>query len=231
MFNSKSANNEENYSTDNKKSKKGGVKSFLGSILIAFLLAMVIRAFVFQPFYIPSSSMENTLKIGDTIGVNKMSPLFFDIKKGDIVVFKDPGNWVSESNLTTSKSFLDKVIGILDITSSEDDVFVIKRVIGVGGDTVECKGEGHPILVNGKAIKEEYLKEKVASNMAFKVQVPKGRIWVMGDNRNNSADSRYHQNDEFNGTISTDAVVGKAFSIIMPFSHMQILSGTNAFEK
>ncbi len=198
---------------------------------VAIIISIFLRAFVFQPFYIPSSSMENTFKINDTIAVNKISARFGKINRGDIVVFKDPDHWVPKSENINSGNWIDSIMYKFDLSDSPDQVYLIKRVIGIEGDVVECKGQGYPITINNKPVQEEYLKEGQASKIPFKVKVPKNRIWVMGDNRNNSGDSRYHQNNGYVGTVSVDSVVGKPFAILWPFSRIQILYGTDAFSK
>ncbi|QPK93762.1 signal peptidase I [Actinomyces sp. zg-332] len=214
------------------KKKKSSILELLFYVVLAIIISVLIRAFVFQPFYIPSGSMENTLKINDTIAVNKLSTRFSNINRGDIVVFKDPGNWVSSAHAgASSNGWFESILYKVNLGYAPNDVFLIKRAIAIGGDTVECKGKGHPILVNGVPIKEEYLKESVASSTSFKVKVPKNRIWVMGDNRNNSGDSRYHQDNGYSGTVSVDNIVGKAFAVMWPISRMQILYGTDAFNK
>lgn len=211
--------------------KPNTVKEFIVLIISALVISVLVRAFIFQPFYIPSGSMENTLQINDTIAVNKLSPRFGKINRGDIVVFKDPGNWVTSANPDiNSNNWFESILYKVNLGYSSEDVFLIKRVIGVEGDIVESKGGTNPITVNGIPIEEEYLKEGIASTMPFKVKVPPGRIWVMGDNRNNSGDSRFHQDNGYDGTVSTDNVVGKAFAIIWPFSRMQVLYSTDAFK-
>ena len=216
------------------KAKKTIFKVFteyLVMIIIAVIISIFIRAYVFQPFYIPSGSMENTLHVGDTIGVNKLSIKTGKVERGEIIVFKDPDNWVSSTDAQNiAPSLLGNMINTLTFNSDSTDVYLIKRVVGIAGDTVECKGEGHPLLVNGVEVKEEYLKEGVASSIAFKVTVPDNHVWVLGDNRNNSGDSRLHQDNGVQGAVSMNNVVGKAFSVLWPFSRMQILYETDAFK-
>jgi signal peptidase I len=175
-------------------------------VLVAVLVAVVVRTFLIQTFYIPSESMENTLLINDRVLVNKVVYGMRDPLRGEIVVFKPPESWHS---------------------GDKDDY--IKRVVGVGGDRVVCCDTQGRITVNGTALNEDYLYPNAKpSNEEFDITVPKGRLWVMGDHRNESADSRVHQ--DFNkGTIALSDVVGRAFVLFWPLNRATALSPPDTF--
>jgi signal peptidase I len=192
---------------------------------MALLLSLLIKTFLVQAFFIPSSSMENTLLIGDRVLVSKLTPGVFDLHRGDVVVFKDPGGWLTAegaqpppqgggvgSTVRNALSF----VGLLPQDSGEH---LIKRVIGTGGDHVVCCDANDRITVNGAAIDEKpYLVPGARpSDKPFDVTVPYGYLWVMGDNRPVSADSRLHLSLN-NGMVPVHDVVGKAFVIVWPFS-------------
>jgi signal peptidase I len=180
---------------------------------VAILVAIVVRAFVMQTFYIPSPSMQHTLNINDRVLVNKLVYDFRDPERGEIVVFKAPPEWRSDPG----------------------EVDFIKRVIGVGGDHVVCCDAQGRMSVNGKALDEtSYLykdpgqPQDKPSTYAFDIHVPAGRLWVMGDHRSESGDSRENYEnsgrDIMRATISVDDVVGKAFVLFWPFSRADWLT-------
>src|SRR3954454_6971698 len=193
-------------------------------IAVALVLALLIKAFLVQAFYIPSESMEDTLKKGDRVLVNKLVYKTRSIHRGEIVVFngKDtsfestPEFTATHSNNPIARFFrsIGSAIGIAP--PGEKDF--IKRVIGVGGDHVVCCDTLHRITVNGVPLNETYLKPGVnPSDTAFDKVIPKGDLWVMGDNRSNSQDSRA------NGPIPSGKVIGRAFIKVWPFSHFGVL--------
>jgi len=198
-------------------------------VMVALLIALVLKTFLLQAFVIPSGSMEQTIKIGDRVLVDKLTPWFgSEPKRGDVVVFKDPGGWLPPEEkkkpdpvvLKQVKEFF-TFIGLLPSSNEQD---LIKRVIGVGGDTVQCCDPQGRILVNGVPLTEPYLfAGNPPSMMKFTVHVPKGRLWVMGDHRSDSADSRYHTDKPGGGTIPLSLVVGRAFVIAWPVGHWQRL--------
>ncbi|MFF2926892.1 signal peptidase I [Streptomyces celluloflavus] len=188
---------------------------------IALILALIIKTFLVQAFSIPSDSMQNTLQKGDRVLVDKLTPWFgSEPERGEVVVFKDPGHWLDHET-SPHPNAVQTVLGWIGLMPSADKKHLIKRVIGVGGDTVECKGTG-PVKVNGKALNEPYVFPGNAPCSVddrggqFKVTVPKGKIWVMGDHRQDSEDSRYHQNQPGGGTAPVDNVVGRAIVIAWP---------------
>ena len=201
--------------------------------VIAVGLALLIKTFVVQPFYIPSASMENTLDIGDRVLVNKLVYDFRSVHRGDIIVFDGTGSWdfppQGSSNIF-SKAFseLEGIVGI-----SHDPYIYIKRVIGVPGDHVHCCNASGPITVNGIALQEgSYLYPGSAPSLQkFTITVPKGRLWVMGDHRFVSFDSRGHIGDPGGGTIPESAVIGRAFVIIWPPSRWSVLNIPSTFQQ
>lgn len=201
---------------------------------IALLLSLLIKTFLVQPFKIPSDSMQNTLQRQDRVLVDKLTPWFgAKPQRGEIVVFRDPGGWADDVP-TPHPNLVERAFSFIGLTPPVDQKYLIKRVIAVGGDTVECQGTG-PVRVNGKALEEDsylYPGATACGGSPFgPVHVPKGRIWVMGDHRNDSADSRYHQNLPGNGTLSENAVVGRAFVIAWPVNRWTTLPVPGTFDQ
>ena len=208
------------------KAKGSSLRELPMLIISALVLSIIVKTFFIQFFYIPSGSMENTLQVNDRVGVNKFGALFSDIKRGEVVVFRDPANWLSPNYDDSSgirKVIKDSLVfvGVLPDPSKQ---YLIKRVIGVGGDKVRCCGKDGKIEVNGVSINEPYIYEgDKPSDSEFEVEVPQGFIWVMGDHRGASADSRFHTDDPNNGMVALDKVTGRATFIIWPFSNLAIL--------
>jgi len=200
---------------------------------IALVLALLIKTFLVQAFSIPSDSMMNTLQRGDRVLVDKLTPWFgSEPERGEVVVFHDPGGWLEEGN-TPEPNVLQKVLSFVGLMPSAEEKDLIKRVIAVGGDTVSCK-EGGKVVVNGKELDESsYLHPgSVPCDPAFgPVKVPEGRIWVMGDNRQNSLDSRYHMELPGGGTVSTDEVVGRAVVVAWPVTRWSTLPVPGTYDQ
>ncbi len=202
---------------------------------VALLLALLIKTFLVQAFYIPSDSMENTLKVGDRVLVNKLGNYFGDIDRGEIVVFRDPGGWLgSEDSSSPGNPVVRAVknvfvfIGLLPSDSEKD---LIKRVIGVPGDRVKCCDSAGRITVNGVPLDEPYVfPGNTPSDSTFDVTVPEGRLWMMGDHRAVSADSRLHLG-EASGTIPMDNVIGRAFLVVWPFGRAGTLPVPDTFHQ
>ncbi|MGH3451552.1 MAG: signal peptidase I [Haloechinothrix sp.] len=180
-------------------------------IVVAVGVAILVRAFVLQTFYIPSQSMEHTLEINDRVLVNKLVYDFRVPERGEIVVFRAPQSWRGEPTATD----------------------FIKRVIAVSGDRIVCCDDQHRIMVNGQPLDESYIYKDAngvsdrASNEPFEATVPKGRLWVMGDHRTQSGDSReqyLRTRDVKVATIPESAVIGKAFAVFWPVGNAQWLS-------
>ena len=193
----------------------------------ALIVSIIVKTFFLHFFYIPTGSMENTLQVGDRIAVNKFGALFSEIKRGEIVVFADPDNWLGQapddqnSGLIGQGKNLLITIGVVPDPAKQ---YLIKRVIGVGGDTVICCDDQDKLQVNGKSVDEPYVYENdKASESNFNVTVPEGFIWVMGDHRAASSDSRFHTNDVNSGMVPLNKVVGRATFIVWPVSNLDFL--------
>jgi len=213
-------------------------------IVVALAIALVIKSFVVQPFYIPSSSMEDTLLVGDKVLVNKLVYHFRSVDRGDIIVFSGTGSWNPAPPPATPAS--NPVVRAYDATlrplfRSIGELFgtpigqtdYVKRVIGIPGDHVACCNAQGLVTVNGVPLHESsYLYPGAApSEIHFSVIVPAGRLWVMGDNRLVSDDSRLRQSDPGLGTIPENEVVGRAFMIVWPPSRWRILPIPSTFSQ
>lgn len=193
-----------------RRSRSSSVREILLLILIPALIVVLARVFVADLYVIPSGSMMNTLQINDRIITSKLSPKIFQLKRGDVIVFKDPANWLgseSEGSLFSSE-------------------YLVKRLIGLPGDHVKCCTAGGQITINGVAINEtSYIRAGVApSTIPFDVTVTKDHLFVLGDNRSNSADSRYHANDGADGLVPVSDVAGVAKFVYWPLNHFTHLT-------
>ncbi len=211
-------------------------------VVVALVIALLIKSFVVQAFFIPSSSMENTIMIGDKVLVNKLVYHFRAIKPGDIVVFDGAGSWDPVPRPTppssnpaarlydaTLRPLLHSIAGLFGTAPGQTDF--IKRVIGVPGDHVACCTAQGLVTVNGVPLHEQsYLYpgdtpgSTPAATESFSITVPAGRLWVMGDHRSVSEDSRLHRGDPGGGTIPENEVIGRAFITVWPPSRWRILS-------
>ncbi|MEU9202538.1 signal peptidase I [Streptomyces sp. NPDC048332] len=200
---------------------------------IALVLALLIKTFLVQAFSIPSDSMQNTLQRGDRVLVDKLTPWFgSEPERGEVVVFHDPGGWLTDTE-TPETNVVQKFLSFIGLMPSAEEKDLIKRTIAVGGDTVECK-KGGPVKVNGKALDEPYIFPggTPCDDMPFgPFKVPDGKIWVMGDHRQDSADSRYHMNDANKGFVPVDDVVGRAVVIAWPVNRWAVLSVPKTFDQ
>jgi signal peptidase I len=216
------------------EAKKGSLLRELPVLLlIAFVLALVVKTFFVQAFFIPSGSMEQTLHgctgcTGDRVLVNKIPYWFGEPEPGEIVVFKGPDTWTPEVSVAAPSNWfsgallwLGRTVGVAP--PSEDDF--VKRVIATGGQTVQCCDAEGRVTVDGKPLDEPYIFENTPlESRAFgPVTVPQGRLWVMGDHRSASADSKAHIGDRYSGTIGVDDVIGKAAVIVWPVSRFGLL--------
>lgn len=196
-------------------------------VVAALVLSLLVKTFLVQAFYIPSESMEDTLVEGDRVLVSQLTPGPFDLQRGDVVVFSDPDGWLPPVVEPDRGPVGDAVVGALTfvgVLPQNSGQHLIKRVIGLPGDHVV--GEvGGPTTVNGVAVDETYLKPgSVPTEVAFDVTVPPGSIWVEGDNRQRSGDSRYHQGGAGGGAVPVDDVVGRAVVTVWPLDRISWLS-------
>ncbi len=207
-------------------------------IVIALALSVVVRAFLVQAFFIPSPSMVPTLQTDDRILVSKITTQFGGVDRGQIVVFKDPGGWltpVPDTSTGVGRLLKDAFtfVGLLPSDTGDD---LVKRVIGVGGDRVQCCDDQGRIMVNGVALDEPYTEGPPGAafggcRQTFDVMVPEDNLWVMGDNRAVSEDSRCHADLPTEGFVPEDAVIGRAFIIVWPFSRIGLLRVPDTFDQ
>lgn len=202
-------------------------------VVVAVVVALLVRGFLVQLFYIPSGSMENTLQVGDRVAVNKLAYRFGEISRGDVVVFDGTDTFAPEVARTESSNplrrALETVGGAVGLGPSDENDFV-KRVVGIGGDRVVCCDDDGRLTVNGVALDEPYLYPgNPPSTQEFDVEVPEGRIWVMGDHRSASSDSRSHLGDPGGGTVAEDRVVGRAFAVVWPIGNFSRLDRPDTF--
>jgi len=217
-------------SATRRQRRNRGVKLFLRDVVLIFLAAIIIsvgiKTFLVRSFYIPSGSMQATLQIDDRIIVNELVPNLIPLEHGDVVVFRDPGGWLTprvQPQQNWFVSSVDWVLSVVGLSAPDSNDHLIKRVIGLPGDKVECCNTFGQMSVNGVPLEEPYLQlpsgvTKV-SGTDFSVTVPKESLWVMGDNRYDSADSRYNTDKPGKGFVPVENVVGKAFLVSWPIQH------------
>lgn len=204
--------------------ERGGAGRWFGEtaiiIVSALVLSALVRAFLIQAFFVPSASMEDTLLVSDRIVASKITTTMGGVSRGEVVVFKDPSDWLPEpppppggvrGAIRTGLTF----VGLLPSDSGQD---LVKRAIAVGGDRIACCNADGRIVLNGVPLVEDYIKGPT-NQVQFDVVVPEGRVFVMGDNRGDSRDSRYHLEEE-NGTVPVDDVVGRVFVILWPLNRV-----------
>jgi signal peptidase I len=214
-------------------------KSFLrelpGIVITALVISVLIKTFLVQAFYIPSGSMENTLLVNDRVLVNKLADKPDEIHRGDVIVFRDPGGWLNGPQTASRGGLLGLVrdglvfVGLAPAAGEED---LIKRVIGVGGDKVVCCDAQHRVTVNGVPLDEPYVYPgDKASEETFSKTVPAGELWVMGDHRSVSEDSRFHTEQPGKGFVPVDDVIGRAFVIVWPLDRTSALRRPATFNQ
>ncbi|ROP44404.1 MULTISPECIES: signal peptidase I [unclassified Rathayibacter] len=210
------------------RARRNGVLLLLRDVLVivvvAVLISGLVKTFLVRSFYIPSSSMNNTLVQEDRIIVNELVPDVVPLSRGDVIVFKDPGGWLEPVPADEGGSItglLDNALQAVGLTAEETNDHLIKRLIGLPGDHVVCCNPLGQMTVNGQPLDESpYVKDAesstAASSIPFDVTVPADALWVMGDNRGNSADSRLQQGTPSKGFVPTGNVTGRAVAITWP---------------
>ncbi|KAB1647922.1 signal peptidase I [Pseudoclavibacter endophyticus] len=216
-----------------KPRRRSSFVSFLREVaiiaVIAIVVAVLVKTFLIRPYYIPSASMESTLVVNDRIIVNLLQPSVVPIARGDVVVFTDPGGWLPTQpspEKSVVQTIVDGGLEAVGLKPSDDNNSLIKRIIGMPGDHVVCCNAYGQLVINDVAISEPYAElagNSAASGMEFDVSVPADSLWVMGDNRYNSEDSRYHQDGPHSGFVPLNHVVGRAVLINWPFERFGVL--------
>ena len=215
------------------------LKELVIVVVLAMVLSFVVKTWLFQAFYIPSGSMEDTLVRDDRVIVSKLTPGPFDLRRGDVVVFEDPADptpWLSGvSHPSDLGGPLHDLLVFVGLLPEDAENHLIKRVIGLPGDRVEADGKDGKLKVNGVEITEPYIKpgDLPSEGKAFNIVVPAGHVWVMGDHRSDSSDSRYHDDGTgATGSVPIDKLVGRALFIVWPIDHVTWLGvPARTFEK
>ena len=204
-------------------------------VVVALVVSLFIKTFAVQFFYIPSGSMENTLQIKDRVAVNKVPFISKNISRGDVVVFRDPDNWLPEIVDYDTNKYVAKAksalvaVGVLPNPAKQ---YLVKRVVGVAGDHIVCCTKGGNLTINDVEVTEPYIfAGNKPSEMKFDVTVPEGKIWVMGDHRGASADSRYHQEDINKGFVPLSRVTGRVVAVIWPFKNITYVPKVDVLKK
>jgi signal peptidase I len=199
-------------------------------VALALLLSLIVKTWLMQAFYIPSESMENTLLKGDRVIVNKLVPSPMALHRGDVIVFEDPDHWLPATvpvRRSPIMSAVNTTLIFVGLLPSDEGNHLIKRVIGLPGDHVSCCDQNKRMSVNGAEVTEPYLfPGDVPSENNFNIVVPPGRVWVMGDHRSDSADSRPHDEDSggAKGSVPMSLIVGRAIMVVWPVGHWAWLS-------
>ncbi|SLM89125.1 signal peptidase I [Brachybacterium nesterenkovii] len=208
---------------------------YIVTLVVALVIAVLVKTFLIQPFFIPSTSMVPTLETDDKILVSKLTPGVFDLERGDVVVFEDSLGWIADDpgRADTARYKVSKVLSYVGLAPDPGEDHLVKRLIGMPGDHVVCAEEGGPLQVNGVTLDEPYINpDNGACQYAFDVTVPDGKVWVMGDNRFNSADSAYHDHelmaagqDPSAAFVPESDITGKAVVIMWPATRWTGLGG------
>jgi len=204
-------------------------------VVVALVVSLLIKTFLVQFFYIPSGSMENTLQVKDRVAVNKLPFLSKSINRGDVVVFRDPDNWLPQITEYGTNQYVAKTKGALvavGVLPNPAKQYLVKRVVGVAGDHIVCCTKSGNLTINDVEVTEPYIfAGNKPSEMKFDVTVPKGKLWVMGDHRSASADSRYHQDDINKGFVPLSRVTGRVVAIIWPFKNITYVPKVDVLKK
>jgi signal peptidase I len=199
-------------------------------ICLALLLSLIVKTWLMQAFYIPSISMENTLVRGDRVIVNKLVPSPAPLHRGDVIVFDDPDHWLpppAEVRRSPFMSALNSTLVFVGLLPNDGSSHLIKRVIGLPGDHVVCCNTNKQLTVNGVGLTEPYIfPGDTPSRESFNITVPPGRVWVMGDHRSESGDSRPHDQSSggARGSVPESLIVGRAVALVWPAQHLTWLS-------
>ncbi|WP_347354674.1 signal peptidase I [Intrasporangium sp.] len=217
-----------------------GLREIVIVVVLAMALSFVVKTWLFQAFYIPSGSMEDTLVPDDRVIVSKLTPGPFELRRGDVVVFEDPGKprpWLQGAQYSQPSTLggpFHELLVFVGLLPEDSENHLIKRVIGLPGDHVQADGKGK-IRVNGVEITEPYIKPgDHPSDQPFDIVVPPDSIWVMGDHRSDSSDSRFHDDDSGgkDGSVPMSKIVGRALFIVWPIDHVTWLGvPSRTFEK
>lgn len=195
-------------------------------VILALLVSLLIKSFLVQFFFIPSGSMENTLQIKDRVAVNRLPFIGNDIQRGDVIVFRDPAGWLPEASESSGNVVVNTIregLVLVGIVPNPAKQYLVKRVIGVAGDNVVAKDQ--VLTINGKPTSEPYIfAGNTPSDTDFNVTVPEGKVWVMGDHRGASGDSRVHQDDVNNGMVPVEKITGKVVAKIWPFNRIGLVA-------
>jgi signal peptidase I len=211
----------------------GFLRDLVVIVVVAVLASFLIKTFLIRSFFIPSESMQDTLQVNDRILVNELVPGLIPLQRGDVVVFKDPGGWLTGDQPVAGPSNAieaagDWVLSLVGLSTQDANDHLVKRVIGLPGDHVTCCNALGQMSVNGVPLKEPYVVlspgSSAVSGVPFDVTVPKDRLWVMGDNRYDSKDSRFQTATPSKGFVPVKDVVGRAFVVSWPISHWSWLS-------
>ena len=206
--------------------RKGSLLSELPILVVlALLVSLLIKSFIVQFFFIPSGSMENTLQIKDRVAVNRLPFIGNDIHRGDVIVFRDPAGWLPEASNSSGNVVTNAIregLVLVGVVPNPAKQYLVKRVIGVAGDHVVAKDQ--VLTINGKPTFEPYIfAGNTPSDTDFNVTVPEGKVWVMGDHRGASGDSRVHQDDVNNGMVPVEKITGQVVAKIWPLSRIGLV--------
>lgn len=202
----------------------------IGIVLgIALLISVLIRLILVQPFDVPTGSMQDTLQSGDRVAAAKLTTKLMGVDRGEVVVFSDPGAWLSGAPSSGGAGGAwQRMLAFAGLAPDPDDRSLVMRVIGRAGDQVACCDDNGRILLNGAPLKEAYVPEGMATDQVeFAVSVPEGGVFVMGDNRAEARDSRYHL-EENSGAVPLSNIVGRAVAVVWPLDHLRLLGTPKA---
>ena len=202
-------------------------------VALAIIVSLFIKSFLVQFFFIPSGSMENTLQINDRVAVNRIPFLHDNIERGDVIVFRDPAGWLADPDESSGNRVIGAIkdgLVLVGIVPNPAKQYLVKRVIGVAGDQVIAKDK--VLTINGEKTQEPYIfAGNTPSDTDFNVTVPAGKVWVMGDHRGASGDSRVHQDDVNNGMVPVDKITGQVFAVIWPLNRLGVISSHDPLAK